>query len=64
LKGGKHYLRNVCNIRPEWLMELAPKYYVRARSVCRELHQRIPCLDNDNRANAIAEMLLEFGIGI
>jgi hypothetical protein len=24
--GDKHYLRNVTSFRPEWLMELAPKY--------------------------------------
>jgi hypothetical protein len=48
LKGDKHYLRNVSHIRPEWLLELAPKYYEHARAVCPELNQRIlSSLGND-----------------
>jgi hypothetical protein len=23
----KHYIRDICNIQPKWLMELAPHYY-------------------------------------
>jgi hypothetical protein len=64
LKGDKHYLRTVCNIRPEWLMEMAPKYYEHVRAVCPEVNQRISSvLAKIDNAAAIAELVDFFGVG-
>jgi hypothetical protein len=48
LKGGKHYLRGVSAIRPEWLMELAPKYYGPLRSANEELQRMLPVVETED----------------
>ena len=41
LDNGKHNLCSVSAIRPEWLMQLAPKYFRRLWTINAELEQRL-----------------------
>jgi pre-mRNA-splicing factor ATP-dependent RNA helicase DHX15/PRP43 len=64
LNGGQNYLRTVTSIRPEWLIEMAPKYYEHARTVCPELNLQISSsLVNDAITKEIAK-LVKFGVTI